>query len=297
MKFIVFGASGFIGRHVFDYMRCQGYPALGTQSTKEFSDLIKFNMLENSVEESIPTEFLKKTEPTFAVICLKFGPIDLYPRQKELSRFLEVERTKLIIKELVRLKITPVYLGSSYVFDGGLGYYSEESLHNPINTYGQYKSEIETFLLENQETSLILRLDKNVGDDPSESHDLSTWYKCMKRNQEIHCIQDQIFSPTYVGDVARGVFQGCKYGLKGVYNLANTEYFSRVELVEQFALSLDMKAKIVAKPQSDFDFLDPRPLKSYLDSTKFIEATGVRFTSMREVFQQFAIKLDSLSKL
>ena len=183
MKFIVFGASGFVGRHILNYMQSQGYPVLGTQSTKEFPDLIKFNILENSIEESIPREFLKETEPTFAVICVKFGPMDLYPREKELSRFLEVERTKLLIKELVRLKITPVYLGSSYVFDGNLGYYSEESLHNPINTYGQYKSEIERFLLENQETSLILRIDKNVGDDPSESHDLSTWYQLMKTNQ------------------------------------------------------------------------------------------------------------------
>jgi dTDP-4-dehydrorhamnose reductase len=118
----------------------------------------------------------------------------------------------------------------------------------------------------------------------------------MKTNQEIHCIQDQIFSPTYAGDAARGVLQGCKCGLKSVYNLANTEYFSRVELVKQFALSLNVKAKIMSTPQSDFDFLDPRPLKSYLDSTKFIKATDVRFTSMREVFQQFVTKLDSPSK-
>ena len=104
------------------------------------------------------------------------------------------------------------------------------------------------------------------------------------------------FSPTYAGDVARGVFQGCKCGLKGVYNLANTEYFSHVELVKQFALSLNMKGEIVSKPQSDFGFLDPRPLKSSLDSTKFIKATDVRFTSMREIFQQFATKRDPLSK-
>ena len=41
MKFIVFGASGFVDRHIFNYMRSQGYPVLGTQSTKEFPDLIK----------------------------------------------------------------------------------------------------------------------------------------------------------------------------------------------------------------------------------------------------------------
>ena len=77
-------------------MQSQGYPVLGTQSTKEFPGLIKFNILENSIEESIPREFLQETEPIFAVICIKFGPMDLYPREKELSRFLEVERTRQI---------------------------------------------------------------------------------------------------------------------------------------------------------------------------------------------------------
>ena len=85
MKFIVFGASGFVGLHIFNYMQSQGYPVLGTQSTKEFPDLIKFNIPENSIGESIPRAFLKETEPTFAVICMKFGPMDLYPLQKELN--------------------------------------------------------------------------------------------------------------------------------------------------------------------------------------------------------------------
>ena len=66
MKFIVFGASGFVGRHILNYMQSQGYPVLGTQSTKEFPDLIKFNILENSIEESFPRAFMKETEPTIA---------------------------------------------------------------------------------------------------------------------------------------------------------------------------------------------------------------------------------------
>ena len=87
-----------------------------------------------------------------------------------------------------------------------------------------------------------------------------------------------------VGDGGNGLYCVLPFRLIGV------------ELVEQFALSLNMKAEIMPKPQSDFDFLDPRPLKSYLDSTKFIKATDVRFTSMREVFQQFATELDFPSK-
>lgn len=112
----------------------------------------------------------------------------------------------------------------------------------------------------------------------------------MKQKAPITCIQGQVFSPTLVDDVAKAIVLSCELGLHGVYNMANTEFFSREELARQFVAALGGEAVVVAKPQEDFNFLDPRPLKSYLDSTRFLKATGMRFTSMREVFNAFAAK-------
>ena len=99
------------------------------------------------------------------------------------------------------------------------------------------------------------------------------------------------FSPTFTGDIAREIYLGCKNGLSGVYNLANPEFFLRDELARQFSLALGEEAQIISKPQSKFNFVEPRPLKSYLDSSRFVKATGMYFTTMREVFNTFKNRL------
>ncbi len=293
MKFLIIGASGFIGSHMLAYVRFKGYEALGTQSRARYPGLIVFDLLRHRIRDCIPPSFLESDEATFGVICAKFGPMDRYALDPERSYRVEVEKTILLIEDLITLGVKPIYLSSSYVFDGGVGYYSEDYPHSPVSAYGRNKAEVERFLQSRPQDTLALRLDKIVGDDPSETHLFSEWYQWMTENRPITCIEGQILSPTFVGDVAKGVVLSCQQGLSGLYNLANPEFFSRDELARQFALALGTEPVIVCKPQAEFNFLDRRPLKSYLHSTKFIKTTGMRFTSMREVFRAFRRRIQT----
>jgi len=191
------------------------------------------------------------------------------------------------------LGIKPVFISSSFVFDGTVGYYDEKYLPNPINEYGRQKVIVEEFISQNAPDALVVRLDKIVGDDPMEAHLLSEWYQSIREKQPIDCIEGQLFSPTLVKDVAKAIIVSCQQGLTGLYNVANSEFFMRGELARQFTLAIGKELKIVCKPQSEFNFLDQRPLKSYLDSNKFMKATNMRFTSMRDVFKVFKDKLES----
>ncbi|MBC8232338.1 sugar nucleotide-binding protein [bacterium] len=293
MKFLVIGASGFIGSHVLAYAKSRGFEALGTQSRARHPGLVTFDILHHRIGDCIPSSFLEGGAPIFGVICIKFGTMDSYAQNPELSYKVEVEKTILLIEDLIALGVKPIYLSSSYVFDGSVGYYNEDYPHSPVSVYGRQKAEVEKFLQSRSQDTLVLRLDKNVGSNPSEVHLFSEWYQWMTENRPITCIEGQILSPTFVGDVAKGVVLSCQQGLSGLYNLANSEFFLRDELARQFALAFDREAKIVSKPQAEFGFLDRRPLKSYLDSSRFVKATGMCYTSMREVFNTFKAKLRS----
>ncbi len=293
MRFLIIGASGFVGSHVLAYVRHRGYEALGTQSQPKHSDLIQWNLLQDRIRNCIPTAFLEGDDALFGVLCIKFGLMNCYAADPELSHRVEVEKTIILIEDLISLGVRPVYLSSSYVFDGAIGYYDESCPHSPVSAYGKNKAEMETFLQAKSQDTLALRLDKLVGDDPSEEHLFSEWYRWMIEDRPITCIEGQILSPTFVGDVAKGVVLSCQQGLSGLYNLANPEFFSRDELARQFALALGREALVTAKPQDEFGFPDLRPLKSYLDSSRFVNATGMHCTSMREVFGAFGAKLRS----
>lgn len=291
MKFLIIGASGFIGSHVLASARSRGYEAFGTQARSRHLGLIPFDLLQHRIRDCISTSFLAGNEARFGVLCIKHGLLDRYATDPEVGHKLEVEKTILLIEDLLALGVKPVFLSSSYVFDGTIGYYNDDFPHSPVSAYGRHKAEVERFLRGRSQDTLTLRLDKNVGDDPSETHLFSQWYQWMCENRPITCIDGQILSPTFVGDVAEGVMLSCQLGLSGLYNLASPEFFLRDELARQFALALGRQPRIVSTPQEDFKFPEPRPLKSYLDSSKFARATGMQYTPMREVFNTFKNRL------
>ena len=293
MKFLIVGASGFVGKHMLAYTKSLGYDSLGTQWQSQNPGLITFDLLQHQIKDCIDISFYETDEPVYGVICASFSQIDRCLREREVSSLVNVENTIRLIRDLKAIGIKPVFLSSNFVYDGSIGYYNEEYPPNPINEYGRQKVMVENFINRSTPNVLVLRLDKIVGDDPLERHLFSEWYHCIRENQPIICIEGQLFSPTLAQDVAKAVIMSCQQGLTGLYNLANSEVFTREELARQFILSLGKEATIISKPQREFNFADPRPLKSYLDSTKFVKITGMRFTSMREVFRVFTDKIQS----
>ena len=295
MQIIVFGASGFVGRHIFSHASNQRYEVLGTASRMGKSGLVVFDLLKQRVKDCIPPDFLNTDEPKFGVISIKYGPMDRYTNDPTESFQVEVEKTILLIEDLLLLGIKPVYLASSYVFDGNTGYYPEDYPHSPISRYGAHKSEVETYLRGKPRTTLTLRLDKMVGDSPDEAHLFSEWYQWAAQNRPITCIAGQIISPTFVGDVARGVLVSCQLGLSGIYNLVNPEIFPREELARQFCLNVGLRTEILSRTEEELGLLDRRPLRSYLDPSKFFQETGMSYTSMRQVFTRFKRNLDQVA--
>lgn len=288
MKFLIIGASGFIGRHIMAHVKAMGYEALGTQSRLSKSGLIPFNLLEDRIGDRIDPSFWTSSEPVVSVICAAISQIDRCLLEKETSYKVNVENTIRLIDDLRDYGSKPVFLSTSFVFDGRDGYYPDSYPHSPICEYGRQKSEVETYLVSNVPESFVLRLDKIVGDDPSENHLFTEWYQWITDGKPVVCMEGQWFSPTFVVDVARSIQLGCERKLAGCFNVANSECFSRDDLARQFVRFLGKRAEIICRTQQELGFADMRPAKSYLNSTKFINAIGMQFTSMHEVFERFS---------
>ncbi len=294
MKFIILGASGFVGKYTFDYIQSRGHDVVGTQSKAEKADLIKFNLLDDEISAGVERCLARlpdSQEPTFCVIFSFFSKIDDCLRQKEISHRVNVEKMTELINCLQQQKIRCVFISTSFVFDGTEGYYNEDDAPNPICEYGRHKNEVENYIKTNFQDVLIIRLDKVVGDNLPQKHLFSEWYRSFQEGRPIECIAGQLFSPTYGLDIARAVLLACQHNLSGLYHIANPEYFTREELARQFFRFLGIKADIRTRTQEEMGFIDLRPIKTYLDSTKFVEATGMTFTPMRKVFEIFHQKM------
>jgi len=291
---LIIGASGFVGRYLFSYARAENQNVLGTQSKLNLPGLIKFDVLHQRIKDCIPISYLKNNEKSFAIIAIKFGSMDGYIEGLNQSYKFEIERINLLINDLLNMGLTPVYISTNAVFDGKTGFYSEKEECNPISLYGNYMAEIERVIKSYEHDTLVLRLSNVVGDNPGEKHLFSDWYNCIKKNTPIYCIDGQTLSPTYVHDVAKSVYLGCKGKLKGIYHITNTEHFQRSELANLFKSLLGRKIPVINKTEKELGIIDPRPIKGHLNSSKFIEATKMKYTPMRNVINRFKSNIDYL---
>lgn len=294
MRFLIIGASGFIGSHILAYTKAVGHESIGTQSKDGNRGLITFNLLKHRIGDCFKPFFFRSDQPVYVVICAALSQIDRCLLEKETSNKINVTNTIRLINDIKEHGAIPVFISTSAVYDGSLGYYNEDSPHAPICEYGRQKEKVEQFLINEVHEAFILRLDKIVGDDAFGNHLFSNWYQCIQNNQQIICI-DQLFSPTFVKDIAKAIVLGCELKLTGAYNVANPEFFTRFELAIQFAAALGKKTEIILKAYEEFNFSDHRLVKSYMDGTRFIKATGIRFTSMREVIHSFLLNINYLS--
>ncbi len=297
MKYLIVGASGFVGRHLFKHIQSLGYEVVGTQNEAKCSGLVSFNILKHRIGDCIESSFYNNNCQMYGVICVAQSRIDQCFLNKDISYQLNVEHTIRLIDDMKSLGIKPIFLSTDNVYNGLRGYYTEEDKVAPINEYGRQKVAVEKYFQSNVPDSVVLRLGKIVGDDPCEDHLFSEWYRCIKQNKEIVNIEGLLFSTTFVKDIARAIVLACQKGLSGIYNVANQEPISRMELAKQFLLTCAKdNVAVISRSQKEFNFADLRPEKIYLVSQIFIKATGMKFTPMKEVLKSFLENLESGNK-
>lgn len=287
LKYLIVGASGFVGSHLFKYIHSKGKEVHGTRNKSKDTNFIKFNLAEDNFLELLNSIYKKNLKNLVVIICYKYGLMDQYVKDKKQSYNLEVLKIKELIDTANKLNIKIVYLSTSYIFDGETGNYLEGSVTNPISEYGKQKLHIDNYITNNLKNFLILRLDKIVGDNPEENHLFTEWLTCLKKNEPIICIKNQLLSPTLIDDIIKGIFLACEMELIGVFHHANPKKYNRADLAKVFIKMMNKDVIIQEKNLNEFGMLEKRPKDSSLNVYKFCKSTGINYTSMTKAIKNF----------
>jgi len=291
MRFLIVGASGLVGRHLLRQCRAAGHATMGTQCSGRLADLETFDLARDRISDCLGRSPLSGSGPSIAVVCAGISQIDRCLRERELSYRVNVTNTTRLLQDVSALGFRPVFLSTGFIFDGAIGHYTEDALPGPINEYGRQKLAVEEFIKRSLPETLVVRLDKVIGDDPGEAHMFTEWYRSVVEGRPVVCIAGQLFSPTLVDDIARAILLASERGLQGVYHVANPECSSREELARQFLQYLGKPATVESRTQESLGFADLRPLKTCLDGTKFRNATGMQFTTAKDAIQTLLARL------
>lgn len=287
MKFLVIGASGFIGSHLMDELQRSGHEAIGTASRSGIRGQLKFNLLSDTLSSAIPRSFFESKEPPVLVLAAVQGNMDRCLADPETSHLVNAIKPIELLREASTLGCRIIFLSTGHVFDGSVGNRSETDPPNPVNQYARQKFEVEEFLRNEYPDAIIARMDKVIGEDLRHLHLLSEWWSLARMGQPLLCVKGMEISPTSVIDIAQGLIRAAERGLCGTYHLAGPDCMTRAELAAMFCTAAAIDPEIIEKPLDEFGFLDRRALKSSLNGDKFCNATRFSFSPTGQILERF----------
>jgi dTDP-4-dehydrorhamnose reductase len=267
MKIAIVGASGFIGRNLYSFLKAKKVPVLGTCFNGTYEDCVTFNLLTDN--------FSIFNECTHVLIGAGITKIDDCARFKEKAYAVNVTKTIELIGYLGTHGIAPIFLSSDQVFDGEKGNYREEDSVNPVNFYGKYKVIVEEHIRTTLQKYLILRLSKTFSTDLRQE----SWYTDivtqLKKGIVIKAATDKIYNPTDIRFVCQGIYFAIKEGLTSLYHLAQPHIMSSYDFVVATAKEYGFPDSLVEPVSfSSYAMLEKRALNSSLNVDKIHRKLG-----------------------
>lgn len=287
--YIIIGASGFIGRHLYSYCRKCGIDVLGTYFTHAYNkEWIPFDLRSFDLEQTCH-KYLVGQKPKAVIICSANASIDSCKSDENASQELNVEGTKRVIAQADAMGTKCVFLSSEAVFDGKKGMYEEEDVPNPITLYGRQKLEIEQHMFQKLENPLIVRISRAVGSSFGEKDIFHEFYEKIMRGEEIICLKNQSFCLTEVNDIVQGLIKAIEMNISGLYHMSSNNYITRYELANLYAERIfGGYRKIFEKNYEEIHFLDNRHIYGGLNGNKLAHLLGMEYTDLEEIMDKYA---------
>ncbi|MBQ7226846.1 MAG: sugar nucleotide-binding protein, partial [Clostridia bacterium] len=133
MKVLVTGVNGQLGHDVMSELKKRGHEAIGV-------DVAEMDITDANAVHRV----LSEIKPEAVVHCAAWTAVDAAEDEEnyEKVRLVNVAGTENIAKESAKLDCKMMYITTDYVFDGqGELPWKPDDARNPLNVYGQTKSE------------------------------------------------------------------------------------------------------------------------------------------------------------
>lgn len=287
MKYLILGASGYIGSYLYQSLKKDGYDVTGTSRTMQNGqEYIQFDILRDSVDKVVMEE--NDDTKKIAIFCIAQSNIDRCHTDYQISYDINVVQTKEMIKKLSERKYKIIFFSTDNVFDGKEGNYTEQSTTNPLNDYGKMKVKIEKYLINEIDDFCILRLPK-VLDNRINGSNLLSGLDAIKDGQVYKCIQGNILSFLGLKDLYNVLLIVVNHNLSGIFHVCGDENISRKEFVKKFLhMAHKDKVHVTECELEGIPFIDKRrPLNVSMSNEKIRKMTGYTFFSIDEMIMDY----------
>ncbi|MGV8083256.1 MAG: dTDP-4-dehydrorhamnose reductase [Coriobacteriia bacterium] len=184
-----------------------------------------------------------------------------------------------------------VHVSTDFVFDGcKQGAYSEADHPNPLSVYGDSKLAGERAVLSLSPTALVIRtawvFGSNGANFPLKILDAA------RKHRSLRVVADEIGSPTYSVDLARGILRLVDISAEGLFHLAGFGSCSRFELAVEVLRAAGLEdVPVIPVASAAFPTKALRPTNSTLDSQK-AASLGVVMPPWQDAVARFLAEIE-----
>jgi dTDP-4-dehydrorhamnose reductase len=165
-----------------------------------------------------------------------------------LAYLVNVEGTVQLLINSADLKSFFVFLSTDFVFDGERGMYDEDDKPNPVNYYGRTKLEAEESVKEYEFNWAIVRTVLVYGKNHSgHSNILKIVKEKLEKGEEYSVVDDQLRTPTYVEDLAKGIVSIIERKATGIFHLSGKDMLTPYQMAIKTAEYLGFDSSGIKK--------------------------------------------------
>jgi dTDP-4-dehydrorhamnose reductase len=299
-KILVTGANGLLGQHLVKLLIENDFIVVGTGKGAcrlpfEQGDRFRYYPADVSSPMALQ-EIFQKEHPEIVVHAAAMTQLDECEMKQDESFNVNVQGTINTLLDAESSSAFFIYVSTDFVFDGTTGNYKEDDDQNPLSWYGFTKVQAESIVQTANMPWAIVRTCLVYGNTLTGSRaNIITWVKkSLEEGKQIKVVTDQQRTPTYVGDLARGILLIAQQRKAGVFHIAGKDMLTPYEMALETANYLGLDTSLIQKVDASV-FRQPakRPTKTGLDITKARNELGYEPLSFRDGLKKTLMTVDS----
>ncbi len=287
MRILITGANGFLGHYLTEQLLERKHEVIATGKGACRLPFTQPNFTYISMDFTDPFAVHDAFEMYHPDVVVHAGAIskpDDCEKEQWQAYLTNVEGTVTMLTNAEECNSFFIFISTDFIFDGEKGMYKEEDVANPVNFYGKTKWEAEDAVKEYAHDWSIVRTVMVYGKPlTGRGNILSVVKEKLEKGESYSVFNDQVRTPTYVGDLAAGIVTIIENRHTGIFHLSGEDILTPYEMACKTAdfLGLD---KSLLKKVTAAEFSQParRPLKTGFAIDKAKKELNFRPVSFEE---------------
>lgn len=274
MRILITGSNGMLGHDLTKVLEDRHDLILTTSKTLDITD-----------KEQV-LDFIVEKKPDLVINSAAYTNVDGCEENQDMAYAVNGEGVRNLALACREIDSPLVHISTDYIFNGeNTRPWVEDDEIGPISVYGKSKLQGEEAILEILDKYFIIRTawlyGLNGGNFPK------TMLELAKSHSEITVVYDEVGTPTYTPDLAKGISELIETDYYGIYHLTNSGSCSWCEFARYIFEIADVDVKVIPVTAAEFARPAPRPHYSVLENRNWIKNGFEPLRDYKEAIKEY----------